>query len=161
MKVEPGKEHRWLRKLVGEWTYEGEAATEPGQPPARFGGTESVRPLGEIWVVAEGRGEMPGGATAATLLTLGFDPRQGRFVGTWIGSMMAHLWVYDGGALDAAGKILTLDAEGPSFTEEGKLARYRDVIAFQDDDHRVLTGSVRRDDGSWHELMTARYRRRT
>ena len=30
MKTEPQKEHLWLHKLVGEWTYEGEAGA--GQP---------------------------------------------------------------------------------------------------------------------------------
>ena len=34
------------------------------------------------------------------IMTLGYDPQKKRFVGTLIGSMMTHLWVYDG-ALDA------------------------------------------------------------
>ena len=44
--------------------------------------------------------------------------------------MMTHLWVYDG-ALDAAGKVLTLDAEGPSFTGDGTTAKYQDVIEIE------------------------------
>ena len=46
MKTEPQKEHQWLQKLVGEWTCESEATMEPGKPPERFKGTESVRSLG-------------------------------------------------------------------------------------------------------------------
>ena len=42
MKTEPHKEHQWLQKLVGEWTCESEATMEPGKPPERFTGTESV-----------------------------------------------------------------------------------------------------------------------
>ena len=45
MKAEPQKEHEWLQKLVGEWASEAEATMEPGQPPAKFTGTESVRSL--------------------------------------------------------------------------------------------------------------------
>ena len=45
-------------------------------------------------------------------MTLGYDPVQKRFVGTFIGSMMTHMWIYNG-TLDAAGKVLTLDTEGP------------------------------------------------
>jgi hypothetical protein len=91
-------------------------------------------------------------------MTLGYDPQQKRFVGTWIGSMMTRMWVYDG-ALDAAGRVLTLDTEGPNPAAEGKLARYKDVIEFKSDDYRVLTSSMLGDDGIWREFMTANYRR--
>jgi hypothetical protein len=91
-------------------------------------------------------------------MTLGYDPVKKRYVGTFIGSMMTHMWVYDG-QLDAAGKVLTLDTEGPSFTAEGKMARYKDVIELKDDNHRTLSSSFLGDDGQWHHFMTANYRR--
>jgi hypothetical protein len=159
MKTEPQKEHQWLQKLVGEWTSEADAIMGPGKPPEKFKGTESVRSLGGLWILAEGQGEMPGGGAATTMMTLGYDPQKQRYVGTWIGSMMTHLWVYDG-ALDAAGRVLTLDAEGPSMVTEGKMAKYKDVIECKNDDHRVLTSRVLGDDGTWHEFMTANYRRK-
>jgi len=81
---------------------------------------------------------MPGGIAATTLMTLGYDPAKGRFVGTWIGSMMTHLWVYDG-ELDPAGRVLTLNSEGPSMTGDGSFAKYQDIVEFMSDDHRVLT----------------------
>jgi hypothetical protein len=158
MCTEPQKEHRWLQKLVGEWTYDVEATMEPGKPTEKFTGTESVRSLGGLWMLAEGQGEMPGGGTATTLMTLGYDPQKKRYVGTFIGSMMTHLWVYDG-ALDAAERVLTLDAEGPSMTGEGQMAKYQDVIELKSDDHRMLTSHVLGDDGTWHQFMTANYRR--
>ena len=49
--------------------------------------------------------------------------------------MMTHLWPYNG-SLDEAGKVLTLDSEGPDFTGQ-KTAKYRDSIEFIDDDHRA------------------------
>ncbi|MEX2220250.1 MAG: DUF1579 domain-containing protein [Candidatus Rokuibacteriota bacterium] len=155
----PQKEHRWLEKLVGEWTSEGEATMAPGKPPEKFKGTESVRSLGGLWILAEGQGEMPDGGAATTMMTLGYDPNRKRFVGTFIGSMMTHLWVYDG-ALDAAARVLTLEAEGPSMAAEGQMATYRDVIEFKSDDLRVLTSHVRSDDGTWQGFMTANYRRK-
>jgi Protein of unknown function (DUF1579) len=163
MKTEPQKEHRWLQRLVGEWMYETEAACEPGKPPQKATGSESVRSLGDLWVLCEGRGEMPGGGMATTLMTLGYDARKKRFVGTWVGSMMTHLWVYDG-SLDPAENVLTLNAEGPSFTPEGeiaegKMAKYRDVIEWKSDDHRVLTSHLLGDDGTWNQFMTVHYRR--
>ena len=57
---EPQEQHRWLQRLVGEWTYEHECAVEPGKPPEKFVGTDSVRTLGGLWVLCEGKGNMPG-----------------------------------------------------------------------------------------------------
>lgn len=159
MNTEPQKEHQWLQKLVGEWAYEGEAAMGPGQPPEKFTGTESVRSLGGLWFLAEGEGEMPGGGAATTVMTLGYDPQKKRYVGTWIGTMMTQLWVYDG-ELDATERVLTLNSEGPSMTTEGKMTQYKDVIEFKNDDHRVLTAHVLGDDGKWQQLMTMNYQRK-
>ena len=92
-------------------------------------------------------------------MTLGYDPAKGRFVGTWIGSMMTHLWVYDG-ELDPAGRVLTLNSEGPSMTGDGSLAKYQDIVEFTSDDHRVLTARAQATDGSWQPLMMVHYRRK-
>ena len=102
---------------------------------------------------------MPGGGAATTLMTLGYDPTTRRYVGTWVGSMMTHLWIYDG-ALNAAERVLTLESDGPSMAGDGKMARYRDAIEQKSDDHRVLTSSVLGDDGKWQQFMTMTYRRK-
>jgi hypothetical protein len=39
---------------------------------------------------------VPGGGLARMLMTLGYNPQTRRYTGTWVGSMMTHLWVYDG-----------------------------------------------------------------
>jgi Protein of unknown function (DUF1579) len=158
MNARPQKEHEWLQKLVGEWTYEIDAEAPPGQEkPAKSIGTESVRSLGGLWTVAEGEGDM-GGEPASTLMTLGYDPKTKRFVGTWVGSMMTHMWVYDG-ELDRGERVLTLNATGESMTTPGKTTQYQDIIEFKSDDHRTLTGRMLGDDGKWVHFMTAHYRR--
>jgi hypothetical protein len=160
MQTDPQKEHQWLHRLLGEWLLEAEMTMEPGKPPARFTGTESVRSLGGHWILAEGQGEMPGGGTMTSLMTLGYDPQKQRFVGTWIASAMTHLWVYEG-QLDVAERVLTLDTEGPSMAGGGKLAKFKDVSELKSDDHRVLTSHILGDDGVWRAFMTATYRRKT
>ena len=92
-------------------------------------------------------------------MTLGYDPQKQRYVGTWIGSMMTHLWVYDG-ELDAAGKLLTLNAEDPSMAAEGKMAKYKDVIEIKSDDHRVMTSHTLDDDGNWQQFIKVNYSRK-
>ena len=160
MQATPQREHKWLQRLVGEWTSEAEMTMQAGESPEKCLGTESVRSLGDLWILGEGQGQMPDGGPAKMLLTLGYDPQKKRFVGTWVGSMMTHLWVYDG-SLDAAERVLTLEAEGPDMSgADGKMARYRDVITMESDDHRVLTSHMLGEDGKWHPFMTAHYRRR-
>jgi len=159
MNTEPQKEHKWLEKLVGEWTYESDFPPEPGKPPEKCTGTEVVRSLGGLWVLGEGRGEMPGGGALTMVLTLGYDPQKKRYVGTWIGTMMANLWVYEG-AVDVTGNKLTLHTEGPDMAVEGKTAKYKDVIEFKSDDHRVLTSHTQGEDGRWNQIMTMSYRRK-
>ena len=159
MKAEPQKEHQWLQKFIGEWTFEGEAPMEPGKPPEKFRWTESVRPVGDLWVLAECQAEMPGCGPSTTVLTIGYDPLKGRFVGTFVASMMTHLWVYEG-TLDSTGRVLSLDTEGPNMAAEGKTAKYKDVYEFKSDDHRVVTSHMLGDDGQWHTFMTAEYHRK-
>lgn len=159
MKTEALKQHHWLQQLVGEWICESECVTEPGKPPEKFVGSENVRMLGSLWLLCEGYGEMPGGGTATTMMTLGYDALQQRFVGTWVGSMMTHLWIYDG-SLDAGENVLTLNTEGPCCASEGKLVRQRDVIELKDADQRLLTSYLLEEDGKWLPFMTAHYRRK-
>jgi hypothetical protein len=158
LNTEREKEHRWLDKLVGEWTYHGECIMGPDQPPEKFQGVEVVRSLGGLWTIAEGEGSTPDGGTAKTVMTLGYDPKAKRVVGTFIASMMTYLWTYSG-SLDDSGNVLVLDAEGPGMTGEGT-AKYRDRIHFIDDDDRALTSHAMGDDGQWHQFMGARYRRK-
>lgn len=158
MESKPQQEHAWLQQLVGAWTFESVADMGPGQEPCSSSGTEQVRALGGLWIVGESQGEMPGGGDAHMQVTLGYDPGQKAFVGTWVGSMMSHLWVYRG-TLDADRKELVLEAEGPSFQGDGTLAMYRDVITLIGPDERTLRSRVRQDDGSWKEFMKATYRR--
>ena len=73
MKTEPQKEHQW-RTSSSRGTYDVDSPMEPGKPPEKFTGTESVGSLGSLW--PEGRGEMPGGGTAAMMMTRGYDPQR-------------------------------------------------------------------------------------
>jgi hypothetical protein len=159
MHAEPQKEHRWLNKLVGEWTYEFEGTMGPDQPPMKSQGVEVVRLFGDLWTIGESEGTSPGGSVSKNVMTLGYDPAAGRYVGTFVASSMPFLWIYSG-TLDESGKVLALDAEGPSFTGAGT-AQYRDSIEIIDDNYRVMTSRVLGENGEWHEFMTAHYRRKS
>jgi hypothetical protein len=155
MHVELTKEHQWLGQMVGEWSCEMEAEMSPGGPTTTHKSTERVRSLGGAWVLCEG--EMGGDGTHETLMTLGYDPQKGRFVGSFVGSMMTNQWIYEG-ELDEAGTSLVLATQGPS-VEDGGITDYRDTIEIRGPDHRVLTSRYRRTNGEWTLFMTAHYRR--
>ncbi len=155
--AKPRPEHGFLQKLVGTWDVTSEMS---GETPW----VETVRSLHGIWFIAEGTGDMPsgdggeGGGAATTMLTLGFDAAKGKYVGTWLGSMMDNLWVYEGD-VEPDGKTLNLYTIGPSMSGEG-MADYREQIIFLTDDHRIFNSSARQPDGSWKQFMEAHYRRK-
>ena len=154
--AQPQDEHRWLQRMVGEWVFESDPSTPEGE---RMSGTERVRAIGDLWVQGEGQGSMHGGGQLTMIVTLGYDPQRGRFVGTWIGSMMTFMWVYEG-ELDAAKRVLTLNAEGPDMQTPSKMARYQDVVELVNDDHRTLSSRVLGEDGQWKQFMTMHFRRK-
>jgi hypothetical protein len=158
MEVTKTKEHAWLQKFVGEWKGEGEGFAGPDQPPMKWSVEETVRGIGDVWVQGESRGTMPDGKPSLMIITLGFDPEKKRFTGTFIGSMMTYLWIYDG-ELDAAGKVLTLNAEGPSMMGPG-LVKYQDIVEVIDDSTRTLSSQMQMPDDTWQKFMTSTYTRK-
>lgn len=157
-KQEPKEEHKWLAKLVGSWTCEADCGMGPDGSPIKTKGKETVRTLDGIWMVAEGVMESPSGEPGLTMMTLGFDPQKGKFIGSWVGSMMTNMWVYEG-ELDTGKKILTLNTTGPDFVTPGKECKYQDIIEIVSDDHRILKSRALGPDGNWNEFMTVHYNR--
>jgi hypothetical protein len=155
MQTQPVEQHAWLRRWVGSWSFEGEMATEPGKEPMRWQGVEVVRAVGDLWIVGEMEWTMFGGASRA-MLTVGFDPKKGRFVGSWIGSMTAYMWVYDGWL---EGGELVLEAAGESFVEPGTMTMFRDITQLVGDDERRFRAMMRDAQGEWKQFMSVVYRR--
>ena len=91
-------------------------------------------------------------------LTLGYDPDKKKYVGTWFDSMSSYLWQYQG-TVDASGKTLTLETEGPSHDMPGQIVKDRETTEIKSKDHKVFT-SVRQKDGKWVTGLTINYRRR-
>jgi uncharacterized protein YndB with AHSA1/START domain len=151
-----GPEHGWLHRMLGDWRFEGEC-TGPDGAIMRSAGTERVTSLGGFWVVGENEGTMPGGGPARWTITLGYDAGAKLFRGTFVGSMMPTMFVYEG-RLGEDGRSLLLDTTGPAMTGEGT-ARYRDIVTLEDDDTRLVASEVEGPDGAMVRFMTARYRR--
>lgn len=159
--MQPNKnseQHEWLLQLVGEWEASSETITEPGAEPSRWEISESVRAIGELWIVAEGTATYEG-QPFTSMLTLGYDPNKDAFVGTWVDSIQSMMWTYLG-KLDNEKRVLTLEAEGPSSGDATKTAKYRDQLELINSDHKRMTSSVLGDDGNWQEYMRVDYQRK-
>lgn len=154
----PAKEHAFLKQFVGEWTSEWEMIAGPDQPPMKAKGTASGRMIGDFWAVTDVKADWPTGQMSA-VLTVGYNPDKKKFVGSWVDSMLNHMWIYEGD-VDSAGKLFTLNADGPDMTQPGKTAKYRDSFEFKDADNFVLTSEGQDKDGKWMKLGTAKYSRK-
>jgi hypothetical protein len=137
----PEAAHGWLERLLGEWIYEARLRAS-GNGTRTAVGAESVRALADLWVMAEGDGQLHGarreGGTVPTVLTLAYDPGRRRFAGTWTGPRPAEPYVL-GGTLDPRGEVLTLHA-GPSPGAAGPVpAGYRTELEFEDENRLTVT----------------------
>ena len=154
----PARDQRWLDQLVGEWDVVFKIYMQPDQPPMESTGVDTVRALGDNWIVAETETTMMG-APYNGILSLGYDAQKARFHGTWIDSFGGVLWVYKG-ALNEAGDALTLETEGPSLQAPGKTARYEEVIRITGEDTRTFTSKTETEDGGWMKIVEIEYRRK-
>lgn len=154
----PQKEHDWLKQFVGEWESEGEGTMGPGQPAMQCKGTMSTRMLGGFWMISDIKGDMMG-APVQAVHTVGYDTQAKKYIGTWVDSVMNHMWTYSG-SVDSSGKILTLEADGPDMTKPGKMAKYRDVYEFKSKDHFTMSSQMFGEDGKWHQFMTSNVHRK-
>ena len=151
--------HEWLQQLAGDWTGTSESSAAPGASPIRIEIDESIRSIGDLWIVADARTTPSGGTPVSSVMTLGYDPAEKAYVGTWIDSVQPQMWSYRG-TLDPSQRILTLATRGPSLEDEQKSADYRDVIELTSADQKVLTSSVQKEDGTWFTFLRAEYRRK-
>ena len=128
MFAKPQKDHEWLHQLLGNWKVHHDCEMPDGTKSTTEG-TMNCRSLGGMWLICESMGESPEGEAWSSLMTLGFDPTKGHYVGTFVGSMMANIWEYEG-ELDASGKRLPLNYD------RAKIRRKRNVqLPGHDRDH--------------------------
>lgn len=158
MFAKPQAEHQWLDRFIGEWSYESVCQMAPDQPSQTTSGQMEARSLGGMWLLAESHGVCPDNGTWNGMITLGYDPQNKQFVGSFVASMMSHFWPY-AGTLDEAGRVLTLNSVGPKMTGTGT-AKYRDSIEIENDNRWIMRSELQDDDGKWHSFMTATYRRK-
>lgn len=156
--TQSGDEYKLLKSLVGEWSYHASAVVAPGEDPMTCEGAETTRAFGDNWFICNLEGQM-GDVKVSGIMTLGYDPVQKKYIGTWIDSVNKHMFIYDG-SLDETGKVLSLLTSGPDFADPTKTRQMKDVIELIDNDHRTLTSYMLDDSGAWVQFMKSEYTRK-
>jgi hypothetical protein len=117
--------------------------------------THKVEMLGDFWTVGKFVGDIPGmkfeGRDSG-----GWDPRKKMYVGTWIDSMSPHsMTLY--GKYDEANKTMTM--EGLGVNEQGKDAKFKEVIVWKNDNEYNFSLSEEKD-GKFVEIFSMLYKRK-
>ncbi len=154
----PKKEHVWLQQFAGEWDSTSKSVATADHPAMQFSGKFESRMVGGFWVLNEMTADT-GDVQFIGIQTIGYDEEKKKYVGTWIDSMMNHMWKYEG-TLDDSGKKLSLLAEGPNMLKPGTTATYRDSYEFKSKDHIIATSEMKNEDGEWLTFMTGDLKRR-
>lgn len=154
----PEKEHEWLRQFTGVWSTHSKAEMGPGQPAMECSGSITSRMAGGFWVINEMKGDMAG-TPMFGVQTIGYDPSRKKYVGTWIDSMSSYMWHYEG-TTDKAGRVLTLEAEGPNFMAEGERTKFQDIYEFKSADEIAISSRMLAKDGKWITFLTGTARRK-
>lgn len=153
----PQKEHELLQRFVGEWDFV-TTVYIPGQPPMSAPGTETVRTVGEFWIIGESTGEMMG-MPMTNVITIGYDTQRGRYVGTSVDSMSTHITQYEGGVNDV-GDRFTLRWQSPCPFQDGAMVNFRGVTQFDGDDRRTFTAESQNEAGEWMRIVEVTFRRK-
>jgi hypothetical protein len=132
----PQKEHELLHQFEGQWLTTSRDFTNPAKTEGGKGTEMSAVEYGGYWLVINFRGEHQGKPFEG-YGTLGYDPRKGKYVMTWIDNMSPYSMWAEGDA-DASGKVFTFVSDGCD-PETGKPGKMRSVFEIKDADHRMLT----------------------
>ena len=129
---EPTAEHTMLLENVGTWNVDCTYFMGPGEP-MRVQAKETVEALGGFWTVSLFESEFMGMPFAGRA-TSGYDPKAGKWVGTWIDTMMPHMFVMEGD-LDPETRVLTMHCQGPA-PMTGEMIPYRSTAECLEDGTR-------------------------
>ena len=130
----PGEHHKFLARLVGDWSFASKVWMAPGAPPEESAGRSSKKMImGGRYLQEEVEGSMMGNAFTGRGVTA-YDNAAGEFINTWIDSMATGVAIArgqrDGDRLELHGEYLDPMSQQPM--------KVRYVTRVVDDDTHVF-----------------------
>jgi hypothetical protein len=157
----PTPEHERLKKDVGTWDATIKSWMRgPDSEPTVSQGVEVVKLMtGGLWLQSEfdGKfGEMDFHGAGQS----GYDPKKGKYVGTWADSLDTSLMIMEGD-YDSASHTMTMHSKGTD--PSGKPYESKMVSKHEGDDSRVFTMYIKSDEtkGEYVKMMEISYKRRS
>lgn len=153
---QPTAEHNALLEKVGRWNVHCTYFMDPSQPPMENEAVETIEACGAFWTISNFEASWLGMPFNGRC-TNGYNPMTGKYVATWIDSMMPHMFVMEGG-YDADNKILSMTCEGPHMAT-GQNTTYRSTQEGLPDGKHRFEMFVTNPDGSESKMMSYVYSR--
>jgi hypothetical protein len=126
--------------------------------PSTSKGVETNRMLGGKWLISDFKGEFGGMSFEGHGLN-GYDPKKGKYVGTWVDTMSTVV-VNMEGSYDEKTKTLTLNADTEN-PDDGKPMKMRLETQINDDGTRLYKHHVQMDgQKEFAKLMEIKYTKR-
>jgi hypothetical protein len=151
-------QHKLLQKDVGTWDAVMKIFPQEGAEPVESKGTEKNDLLpGGMWLVSQFKGEVFG-MSFNGMGTMGYDPVEKKYVGTWVDSISPHLTVLKG-EYDAAKKTMTSIAEGRDF-QSGEVTQSKHITRFIDENTRTFEIHAKEGGEKERKVMEIQYKRR-
>ena len=150
--------HKLLHKDVGTWDATMKIWLQEDGQPLESKGTETNELLpGGMWIISRYEGDFAG-MPFKGVGTIGYDPVEKKYVGTWVDSISPHLTILKG-EYDAETKTFTSIAEGRDF-ESGEVMQSRHVSRYLDDNTRTFEMHAKGRGGNERKIMEITYKRR-
>jgi len=154
--AKPTAEHEWLMTNLGRWIVDCSFYMEPGKPPMKLEGTDTVEAHGQFFTVAKFAADMMG-MPFSGIATMGYSPETKQFQSTWCDTMSPYLFSFTG-TFDAGKKVLTMRGKGPDPATR-KLTDWRSTEEHVDANTRRFEMFVTMAGAGEVKLFTHMYRR--
>ncbi len=151
---QPTAEHKLLKDHAGTWKVACKFYMDPSQPPMETNATERIDMVGEFWTVSRFETSMMGAPFTGSA-TLGYEPSSGKFVSTWVDSMMPVLCTLSGKQ-----KGDTIHLEGAFLScATNSVLKHRATEKHISKNERIFEMFCTMPDGTEVKMMTNHYKR--
>jgi len=148
------EEHKMLKMDEGVWNAQISMWTGSESDPIQSTVKETNSMLGELWSIGKMEGNIAG-TDFVGFATLGYDPMQKKYVGTWIDSVTPVITHMEG-TYDPQTKTLTLFYF--TFGQNGEKEERKNVMVYKDHNTRDFMMYIK-NGGEWTRAMAILYKR--